>query len=112
MWDGKLGQREERKYIQDGREGQEVHGPLQGSSTFARLMDTRIIHYSPETRDPNFQERVAKPKKTPSQLKYTEGYRPSGEKSGKAWNSTVFSQQPFLAPAQRLTAIRVHSHSL
>lgn len=54
MWDGRLGQREERKYIQDGREGQEVHAPLQGSSTHARLIDTRIVHYSPGTSDPNF----------------------------------------------------------
>ena len=54
MWDGRLGQREERNYIQDGREGQEVHAPLQGSGTHASLMDTRIVDYSPETSDPNF----------------------------------------------------------
>lgn len=54
MWGGRLGQREEKKYIQDGREGQEVHAPLQGSSTHTSLVDTSIVHYSPEISDPNF----------------------------------------------------------
>lgn len=111
MWGGRLGQREERKYIQDGREGQEVHAPLQGSSTHASLMDTRFVHYSPEISDPNSPSRVINPEKL-SQLKCTRGYSSSEEKPGKVLNRTIFSQDSFLSPALRLMVIRVHSHCL